>query len=368
MKIFYDHQVFTYQDYGGASRCFCELMKYFRQDGKPDFEVSARYSNNYHLKNLNLGKRRDFFKDYNFRGRFRLMTILNTLESKKMLRRGDFDVFHPTYYDPYFLKYIKSRPFVLTVHDMIHELFPRYFPGRDKTRAYKRILARKAAKIISVSENTKKDIVRLLGVDESKIVVVYHGNSLSSASSRRPEEWVSTGKYLLFAGSRMGYKNFIPFIEAVQPILKREKDLNIVCAGGGSFSNSEKAVFKKLGLEEKIRYVPASDNQMFWLYHNALALALPSLYEGFGIPVLEAFGCGCPVLLSRAGSLPEIAGEAAVYFDPHSLSSIKEAVDKVVCDERLRDRLREEGFNRLKNFSWQKAAQRTQEVYQNIIN
>lgn len=368
MKIVYDHQIFSSQVYGGISRYFYELLNCFSQDDVIDFKLSLKYSNNYYLKNATFSKHKTFLRRYNFRGKHRLLHFLNKQKSITMLKRQDFDIFHPTYYDPYFLNYLGNKPFILTIHDMIHELYFPMFSPRDKTSEQKKMLALKASKIIAVSENTKKDIVRFYGIDERKIDVVYHGNSLKPELCIKIPNIKLPETYLLYIGNRSIYKNFNKFINAMAPVLKDNMNLNIVCAGGGNFTANEKELFKTLNISKQIHYHSISnDNVLAYLYSKAIAFVYPSLYEGFGIPILEAFSCGCPVVLSNTSSFPEVAGDAAEYFDPNNITSIRESVYKVINDNGLRTELKRRGFEQLKKYSWAKAAKDTLKVYESIL-
>lgn len=367
MKILYDHQVFSTQTHGGISRYFSELMKQFSLAGEPNYELALGYSNNEYLNSWSLGHYKTFLKGRNFRGKQELLYALNKVKSKKAISRGDFDIFHPTYYHPYFLKYIGGKPFVLTIYDMIHEIFAQDFPPTDKTSKFKNLLAQKAAKIIAVSENTKNDAVRLLGIDEEKVTVIYLGNSLPKFPANQSFELPVPDRYILFVGNRNGYKNFEIFIKATRPLLFEYKDLSVVCAGGGNFTNYEKHLFKKLRLEKKIYRFEGGDEVLAFLYQKAIAFVFPSLYEGFGIPVLEAFGCGCPVVLSNTNALVEIGREAAVYFDPKNEVSIREAVCSVISNEETRRNLITRGFKRMRKFSWSEAAHHTATVYKSIV-
>ena len=205
MKVLYDHQIFTMQIYGGISRYFIELMKNIENDNEIEYELSLRYSNNYYLKKLNNLTYKTFLENYSFKGKYRLLNILNKNVSKEYISRGDYDIFHPTYYNPYFLDYIDRKPFVLTIYDMIHEIYPEMFSSKDKTSERKKILAQKATKIIAISENTKRDIIKFLGIGENKIEVIYLGNSLNINKDDKTINIIIPEKYILFVGSRRGY-------------------------------------------------------------------------------------------------------------------------------------------------------------------
>lgn len=381
MKILYDHQIFTIQDYGGISRYFCELMDQYSRDPEIDFRLALRYSQNDHLfqkPQLNhfWTQRNDFFSDSRFFSDLQKKIHINALnhiinnqhESIRRLKAYDFDIFHPTYYDPYFLECLGKHPYILTIYDMIHEQYPSNFDRRDPTSARKKILAENAKKIIAISESTKADIVKFLNIDPGKIQVIPLASSLHpkkepqrslvKRESNLPE------KYLLFIGNRFSYKNFIFMVEALFPVFKSHEDLHLLCAGGGEFLGPEVEVIRKMNIAHRVHIYPANDTTLLQLYKNAYAFVFPSLYEGFGIPILEAFSCGCPAVLSNSSSLPEVGGDAALYFDPVDRISLIHAIERILSDERLRDEMKIRGFERARLFTWEKTAAMTKEIYE----
>lgn len=367
MKVLYDHQTFTNQIYGGISRYFFELIKHFKNDNEIEYKLSLKYSNNYYLKELNHLPYKTFFENYSFKGKYRLLNILNEKVSKEYISKGDYDIFHPTYYDPYFLDFLNGKPFVLTIHDMIHEIFPEIFSLKDKTSERKKLLAQRASKIIAVSENTKRDLMKILGIDEGKIEVIYHANSLKISKDVKAINIKIPEKYILFIGSRRGYKNFDLFIDAVSPLINEDNELNIVCAGGGDFNKIEIEKFRSLKIRDKLFYFSGSDSILDCLYQKAIAFVFPSLYEGFGIPVLESFACGCPVIVSNTSSLSEVAEEAAIYFDPTDKLSILNSIQKVINNDILRKQLINKGIERVKEFSWEKTVDKTKKIYEGVL-
>ena len=367
MKVLFDHQIFTWQIYGGVSRYFFELIKHFKNDNEIKYELSLKYSNNYYLKKLNNLPHKTFLENYLFRGKYRLLNILNKKVSKKAIYRGNYDIFHPTYYDPYFLDYIGKKPFVLTIYDMIHEIYPEMFSSKDKTSERKKTLAQKATKIIAISENTKRDIMKFFGISENKIEVIYLGNSFNINKDDKTINIMTPEKYILFVGSRRGYKNFELFIEAISPLLNDDVKLNVVCGGGGKFNDKEIEKLKNLKIKDKVFYHSGSDSVLAYLYQKAVTFVFPSLYEGFGIPILEAFSCGCPVIASKTSSLPEVVGDAAIYFDPTNKLSISSSIQKVIYDNNLRNQLIYKGYQRVKKFTWEKTAKKTKILYEDIL-
>jgi len=367
MKVLYDHQIFASQIYGGISRYFYELLQNFESDDGMGCEVSLKYSNNYYLKELDNLPYKTFFERRSFKGKHRLLNILNKKVSKEYVSKGDYDIFHPTYYEPYFLDFLNGKPFVLTIHDMIHEIFPEIFPLKDKTSERKKLLAQKSSKIIAVSENTKRDIIKILGIDKGKIEVIYHANSLKINKDVKIMNIKIPEKYILFIGSRRGYKNFDLFIDAVSSLINEDNELNIVCAGGRDFNKIEIEKFRSLKIRDKLFYYSGSDSILACLYQKAIAFVFPSLYEGFGIPVLESFACGCPAIVSNTSSLPEVAEGAAIYFDPTDKLSILNSIQKVIYNDKLRKQLINKGIERVKEFTWEKTAKKTKKLYNSII-
>lgn len=364
MNILYDYQIFQYQKYGGISRYFFELMNHVSNECSVKLPVI--FSNNHYLENKKDMHYFNFFKNIDFKGKQRLMEIPNRYSSALTLREQKFDIFHPTYYNPYFLKYIDKKPFILTVYDMIHERFKNKFSIKDKTSKLKELLVQRATKIIAISEHTKKDLMEIFGTRDDKIETVYLGNSLKLSNTLDYNIKVPQ-RYILFVGTRNGYKNFNVFIESVSTILKKYDEINIVCVGGGCFNNWEYTLFNKLGIANRIFQYDLKDNMLTFFYKNALMFVFPSLYEGFGVPILEAFSCECPIACSNVSSLPEIAQDAAIYFDPYSHESMCGSILKLLDNGNIRKEIIAKGKDRLKNFSWEKTAQKTENIYKELI-
>ena len=358
MKILIDNQVYENQSFGGISRYFNQLqcgievmerMEAFKAKApdKKTFYQRLRKK----LKPNPVSTNKTFPNKYEFYN-----TQLNEL---------DFDVFHPTYYDNYFLSSLK-KPFVLTVHDMIHEKYPEYF-GSSPDSINKSRLCDAADRIIAISETTKKDIIDIFETSADKIEVIYHATNFDSIQSFKPNLDFQEKNYLLFTGNRNAYKNFLTFLIAVAPLLHKSKKLILICTGPG-FNDIEKKWINDLQLNHSVKhYYCNNDNELVYLYQNAECFVFPSLYEGFGLPLLEAFAGKCPVVSSSGGSLKEIAGDAAVYFDPKDINSIRNSIYKVISDKGLQKDLIEAGENRLNDFSWEKCRKETMDLYSSVI-
>ena len=362
MKIAYDHQIFGWQKYGGISRYFYELAQNIATlEGVDVRVVSPLYVNEYLAKS---GFPVGGIRAPQIRRTGRIYRALNQLLVPSALRRFNPDIIHETYYSFHGAAPKHSRV-VITVHDMIHELFPESFSLWDKTSSEKAAAARRADHIICVSENTRKDLIRLLDIDPVKTSVVYHGFELLAPPSGGRHV---KSPYILYVGSRSGYKNFVMLLKAFASLPFLMADFELVAFGGGAFRADEQSLIHELGGGKiKARQISGDDELLADLYAGASAFVYPSVYEGFGIPPLEAMSCGCPVICANTSSLPEVVGSAAKLFDPSSADSLMDALSQVLLDSSGRKILIERGKDQVKLFSWQKCAQETLSIYQALL-
>jgi glycosyltransferase involved in cell wall biosynthesis len=250
---------------------------------------------------------------------------------------------------------------------MIHEKFPHYFSHRDTTRKNKARAVHSAHHIICVSENTRRDLIELLNVPQEKTSVVYHGYSISCAiDSVKPAN--REKPFILYVGSRCRYKNFDLLLRAFASSKLLRNEFSIICFGGGKASAREKALLNTLDLpSDCVKYIDGNDPVLAGLYASAKMFVYPSLYEGFGIPPLEAMAFGCPVVCSNTSSIPEVVGDAAHLFDPANTSDLQAAMEAVVCSSAYAARLKSKGYERIKLFSWKKCADDTLGVYEKLL-
>ena len=360
-KILYDNQMFTFQRFGGVTRYFADLM-YNLPAGEFVAEIPMRYCENHYVTETYGHKYKTINFPKNYRIKRRIYALTNNYISKQAAKHNDYDIFHPTYFSPYFLKTVKERqkPFVLTIHDMTFERYPQDVLIYDRTIPNKKRLIAEADHIIAVSENTKRDIVELLGTDPSKISVVHHGYRTVVTPSDRLFD-----RYVLYVGERKGYKNFLPWLSAIRPIFNLDPGLKIVCTGS-PFTYAEQKLFARWNIADRLLHISANDAQMASLYRYALCFVFPSHYEGFGIPILEAFHNGCPVCLSNASCFPEVAGDAAMFFNPGDAQSMHDTLKEVLASSTLRDELRQKGALRSKDFSLERMVEQTCNVYRKL--
>lgn len=367
MRVLFDHQIFSTQTYGGISRYFFELMQQFETTGTVDFEVGAKLTNNAYLPHLKNKSFTSFFPGSNFRGKGRIMYAYNKYVTSAALKYKDINLVHPTYYDSAILKNLSKIPFVLTCHDLIHEKYQqKYERLNDVDLRHKKLLLESAAAVIAVSENTKRDIIDFYKIPEDKIDVIYLASSLSPVDQNHTITLPLPKLYLLFVGNRALYKNFQGYLKAISPLFQVHKDLQLLCAGGGAFNREEHLIIYRLKLQGQVRQIAVDDAKLTALYQHATAFVFPSLYEGFGIPALEAFSCGCPALLSHTSSLPEVGADAALYFDPTSAEDMSQVTLRLIENSGLRDSLKQKGLARAAIFSWQKTAEQTSQLYHTI--
>lgn len=293
--------------------------------------------------------------------------FVNVLWFRAFLSQSNsqFELYHPT---GYFLREVPSTRcrIVLTVHDLIHEKYPEYFHHGSRRSGLTQELVDRVDAVIAVSGCTKKDLVEFFKVSSSKIHVVCHGNSLVS-TNRSVISLASNlpSPYILYVGERKGYKNFKTFLAAYLDTKSPQNDFRLVCFGGGKLDREEIALLGNA--RQSVFWLEGSDTLLAQLYRNAAALVYPSLYEGFGMPLVEAMGLGCPVVASNRASIPEVLDGAGYLFDPENFEEIKTALTAVLYDDQLRTQMIDRGYERAKTFSWDNCARETMQVYRSLL-
>jgi glycosyltransferase involved in cell wall biosynthesis len=367
MNIIYDYQVFSFQKYGGVSRYFCETAGHIAKADVSKIEIFAPFYINEYAHNI---------KNVHIHGikisevpRLSCIVLwVNEAVSRFFLRpRQNVDIFHETYFSkadncP------RSAKRVITVYDMVHEKFPESFAVWDKTRENKAYAVNRADHVICISESTQRDLIKLLGVPKEKTSVVYLGYSLTFKKEVSSIPPINKRPFILYVGGRNKYKNFEGMLRAFASSKLLKNEFSIVCFGGGGFDSRELALIASLNIPtESIKYECGDDEILASLYASAAAFVYPSLYEGFGIPPLEAMSSGCPVVSSNTSSLPEVVGDAAEMFDPANEADMCAAIERVVSSPEKAQQLVVRGYERIKNFSWEKCALDTLNVYEKVL-
>lgn len=353
----------------GSGQYAFELLKKFAKDKKHNFLI--------YLKDKpfpDLPKESENFK-YNIFGPKKFWTQfalpLRLIFGKKP------DVFFSTaHYAPRFSKV----PYIVTIHDLSYLHFPELFKKNDlyQLTNWSKYSIKNAAHIIAVSQNTKEDIVKNYNISPSKITVTYegYGNTRFKPQSKATIEKTKKkyrieDDYLIFIGTLQPRKNLERLIEAFGKLILNSQlsTLNLVIVGKKGWMYDQ--IFEKvksLNLEKEIiftDYVP--DAELPALISGAKVYILPSLWEGFGIPVIEAQACGIPVIVSKTSSLPEIVGDSGLLIDPESIGSIADGVKKVLTENQTYSNLVKKGFENIKRFSWEKCAQETLQVLEKVV-
>ena len=365
MKILYNYQIF-HQKYGGVARYFVELANNIAlyKNKEATVKITSPFFKTDYLSNNNRNFLFSGLKVPDFKGSARLCLLMNSFLSPILSKNYDPNIIHDTYYNA--VKHnTRNAKKIITVYDMTHELFPDQFSKKDKTTELKKFAVAEADHIICISNNTQKDLINFFNVDINKTSVIHLGFSFRTKEIKNPEK--TNKPYLLYVGGRTGYKNFTRFIEAYStPKIRNFFDLIIF--GGNKLNNEEISLFNRLQIpKENFKQVNGDDTVLAGYYKNASLFVYPSLYEGFGLPPLEAMHHGCPVVCSNAGSIPEVVGNAALLFDPYSVESIRDNIISVVHDHKLRLSLTLKGFKQVKKFSWEKCARETYKVYKEVL-
>lgn len=368
ISVIYDYQAFAMQKQGGISRYFANIISGLNTRSEVEATLAIQNAENVYLEEILSMQVASPLKisDYCARGlSLEINERRNQRAAIRALRQHPLStVFHPTYFDPYSIPKLRTTPMVVTVHDMIYELFPDKIHD-EKLIENKKIMIQEAAHIITVSHSTQKDLVNFFPEAASKSSVIYHGTSFSChKESGTP---LFDGLYLLFVGNRGEYKNFDLFLRAFAVIVQDIPDLKLLCVGGGPFSSHENNLIAKFGLQDKVKHSFANEMQLKNLYAHCQLFVFPSLYEGFGLPVLEAMACGAVCAISSTSSLPEVGGFAAEYFNPESTESICETIINLLKDCRRREQLREAGYMQIKSFSWQNSVDKHLDVYRRLV-
>lgn len=292
------------------------------------------------------------------------------------VKRHGGDLFHvPHYTLPIGLKG-KS---IVTIHDLIHLKFPQYFNAIE--RMYARLMLRHAVRnagaVITVSEFTRQEIMDVFDVSAGRIHVIYNaaGDEFAPISNEGELEdfrraYQLTKPFVLYVGSLKPHKNVSVLLRAFRDLTASLRDVELVFVGGSVTSHPQLSKeIHELGIMHRVKELgQISRAHLIFTYNTAEVLVMPSLHEGFGLPALEAMACGTPVVAARAGSLPEVVGDAAVMFEPRDRESLREALAKVLLNPSIKADLRSRGIQNARRFSWKTTAAQTVRVYESLLS
>ncbi len=306
----------------------------------------------------------------NHSGKYSLAELI-TVSSQA--NRAGLSVFHAPHYT---LPFGLAMPGVVTVHDVIHLRFPEYFSAIQ--RAYAQLMighaCRSSDAVIVDSAFTAKELIRYVACPEEKIHTIPLGVSGAFAPAQDGEAAAAfrrkfnlAGEFLLYVGSLKPHKNFPAIIRSVAR-LRAGRNVQVICVGEKPEDDPALSALCKSqgvdGLIQGLGWLPEAD--LVAAYRAATVLVMPTLYEGFGFPVLEAMACGTPVICSNAASIPEVAGDAGILVDPLSEQEMTDAITSVLDDASLRNSLRERGLRRAQQFTWQRCGEQTLNLYRTL--
>ena len=303
-------------------------------------------------------------------------SIAEQLTIPLALRRERVTLFHAPHY---VLPPLVPCRSVVTIHDCIHLMFPQYLPSRlafDYARLSIRFASRRAVRVLTVSESSKRDILRFVNIPPEKIDVIYNAYDERFGIEPKEEDVIRVrerfqlhDEFVLYAGNVKPHKNLERLIEAFHLVRNRGLDhLKLVLIGDdiSRYAALRRAVHRHQ-LHQSVRflgYLP--EETLAVMYRLAAVFVFPSLYEGFGLPPLEAMASGTPVVTSSVSSLPEVAGDAALLVDPYDPGAIAEGIYQVLSDEQLRRQMRQRGLARARQFSWEKSVRRVRDIYAEV--
>lgn len=348
----------------GVSVYTLKLLEYFQTQANEDLRFLVYLK---HPPLSDLPKKSPWFEYCVIRAPFLWSQIFLPLHLFKLyIQKQTCDVFFsPAHYAPRFL-FSKS---VVTIHDVSYLFFPDEFLKRDlyQLTHWTKYSIMNAAKVICVSKTTKKDVLHNYHVPEEKVKVIYNGFEKSNRTMKKSDN-INKKPYILYVGTIQPRKNIEVLLEAFAVFFKKHPDFQLLVVGKkGWLSDSVFQSVSRLNLDSSVRFLGfVSDRELISLYSHAFCFVLPSLYEGFGIPLLEAMHFGCPTIASFTASLPEVGGEASLYFDPKSPSELTEKLELLFSDVKLRTELVQKGKKQITQFSWETCAQQTLNILQSI--
>ena len=355
------------QKFGGISRYFIELANSINDSSSNNTKVKifdGFHRNNY-LSKVDDNLKKSCIHVPDFKGAGFVLPLLNKVFFP-IRSFSEIDIYHATYYN--FPKNLpKNIPKFITVYDMIHELYPSNFLKRDKTVELKAKALKEADHILAISNNTKNDLIEIYDLDPKKITVTYLGvDHFKKITYPKKDK----GNFLLYVGPRNGYKNFFNLLKAFK-VLRSDYllDVEIIAFGGGPFSKEEKYLISSLGLENDcVKQVSGSDKMLKKLYSTASVFVYPSLYEGFGIPPLEAMANGCPVAASKTSSVGEILGDSAALFNPLEISDITEKIKSILVSDDIGNEYVKKVLILLKNINGKNVQTLQPKLIKNLSN
>lgn len=364
MRILYDGTIYNSQKIGGINRYFDNIINRLPDNFQP-IVTSLRSPKDLLLSHSNL--KVSYYKRFGFRpGRVSYWLEPYYFQAVEAIKNPQ--IFHPTYYSLLTRQKINKRrcPIVITVYDMIHEIFAERVEANGKTIDLKRTAILAADLILCISKNTKKDLLERYSLPEERIWVTYLASEFDTTLGYGNEA-IPDAPFFLYVGGRGDYKNFQCLLAAFAKVSAKFPDL-ILCVVGSPWTQTEQSKIRERNLDKHIQQIIfASDSHLAKLYRHCIAFVYPSLYEGFGIPLLEAMNCQAPVIAANSSSIPEVVGDAALLFNPTSVTDLADSLLFLLEHPAERERLIAKGLQQAQKFSWDDTVAQTIQAYQYVL-
>tara|TARA_B100001540_G_C15815291_1_gene646891 strand:+ start:1928 stop:3016 length:1089 start_codon:yes stop_codon:yes gene_type:complete len=361
MKILFDYQIFNLQKFGGISKYYYNLSLNLAKKNI-NSEIYSPIFKNFYGKDLMEKKllKGKYIENYP-RLTSKLIDKINLYLSNIYLKKYNPDIFHITYFNNKYKKFSNVKN-IITVYDLIHEKYSDYY----KKDFHSKINSlNNADHIICISENTKKDLLDYYNIENDKVTTIHLGVDQENHNINKIRR---DKKFILYVGDRNKYKNFKNFILAYSKSEVLKNNFDVLCFGGNKFNKNEIKSFEELKIPRNSIFQVSGDDKTLKSYYLAAEfLIIPSLYEGFGLPLLEAMSLNCPVLCSKNSSLLEIGGDAAIFFDPQDYEDIKNTMEKFINNTTDRNEIIQKGILNSQKYTWENCANKTLKVYKEVI-
>lgn len=366
VRLLVDHQAFSLQNYGGITAYYEWLLPRLKKYGIY-YNLSLFISSNYQIskiKNhlfLNISDSivRQYVKYVYF--------LLNSFYTFLQMKFTDYDIFHATYHEPYFLRFLSDKKLVVTIYDCANEGIGSMEKWTKRIIENRKKLINRADCVIAISNEVKKDIIKYYNVDSNKIKVIYLFGPLGSNKLVGIKKVSESDRFVLYIGTRGFNKNFELFVKAYQKFNIMYPDIKLVCLGGGKFTDKELTLFEKLNITQKIswKYIITDKDAVDYL-QAASMFVYPSLNEGFGVPIVNAFVCGCPVVASDLEVFKETFDGAFVSFKSKSIRSLVNAMDKVLKNPKIIYENKLKGYQYVNKYTIERMVKETANVYKSL--
>jgi glycosyltransferase involved in cell wall biosynthesis len=402
LSVLFDHQAFSRQSVGGVSRSFVELARQMQAISNVEASILAPLHWNSYLQMKNTKQFKiGIYQNIGIYRFWKLRYLINHTATELYCRRWPPIILHETWYSSVAYRIPHQIKIAITVHDLIFQVHPEWATDAAQRATDLAASVDRSDIIFCDTHHTRNDLLNWKKIDPQKVRVVHLGASELGSSHRisfeprvQPKVDVSENDrfsqipascklqnrsglsaalpcggrpYLLYVGDRASYKNFPALVKAFAAS-GVHRELALHCFGGGPFTHTEIELFLSLGLSDDcVLQFSGNDDALKEAYASALAFVYPSLYEGFGLPPLEAMSCDCPVVCSCATCLPEVCGDACLYFEPKDIESMSHALREIVENSTLREDLIRRGRKQVKMFTWEAMALKVLDAYSSVL-